>query len=228
MVRTVVALLSVLMLVGACDAAPVYKCKGINNETIYQNLPCPSGTKAIAHGEYAPTEDNPTQYYDAVREGEAIRARREQEAAAKSRNAGAQQERADRESELATAISQEKSDAKYRSDKKRWGSRLAGPKPIGYDERNAQSFVSQGKSAPLVQSLPTPPERVTYDDCKQVVSSVHCRGSDGSMATGSVDAWGNGRAHGTGGDVRFHPDPIGGGVRTDSGACVKDAYGQCH
>lgn len=56
-------------------AAPVYKCKGKQGETIYQNLPCPNGTKPVAKGEYAPAPDSPDQYYAAARAANEIRER---------------------------------------------------------------------------------------------------------------------------------------------------------
>ncbi|MBA8884918.1 hypothetical protein FHW13_002769 [Dokdonella fugitiva] len=222
----IVVLLLALVISSPVWSAPVYKCKGAKGETIYQNLPCPKGTQTVAHGEYAREPDNPTQYYEALREGNAIRARREAAAEAAMIDRS-HESSATSSSEAETSAAVAKSDAKYREDRKRWGNRLAGPKPEGYDERNPKVTLHRGAAESTGISPSSTSAPVTYDDCKQVGSSVHCVGSDGSVASGSIDAWGNGRASGAGGDVRFRPNPVTGKPQSDSGTCVKDVYGQC-
>lgn len=110
-------------------AANVYKCKGRTGETIYQNLPCLSGAKPIAHGSYAAVPDDPRQAAAAAQEANRLHERDAvNQSAAQSQDAYSGTVRID----SAAAQASQKQNAEYQATLKRWGKRMAGPPPAGY------------------------------------------------------------------------------------------------
>lgn len=215
-------------------SAQVYKCKSATGPTIYQNTPCPENTKLVGHGSYEPEPDNPTQSYAAAEEAERIQTQRALDAqAARERFATMHQNNESmgmpRQREALSPID-EKKIAEYSETRRRWGKRMAGAPPPGWQERedSKQRRAARDDALDVPSPSAAPHDPVTYDDCKQVGSSVHCWGSDGSIASGSIDAYGNGHAHGVNGQsVDFHRDPATGTVKSRDGACVKNLAGVC-
>jgi hypothetical protein len=206
------SLFLLLALAASAHAAPVYKCKGKQGETIYQNLPCPSGTKAVAKGEYAPAPDSPDQYYAAARAAAEIH---ERQAAAADAAAMAPQQPATANADAALADT--KADAKYKADLKRWGARMAGPAPDGYKARHPATAVAHSSGG----ASPSP----EVQNCHATGGgNMTCFGSRGTVSNGHVDPNGNATMFkSTGGVQQMHVSP------TAQSTCASfDAAGNCN
>lgn len=201
-------ILPVLALVLAsfsASAAQLYKCKGSSGETIYQNLPCPAGSKILAKGSYERAPDDPSQMRAAA--AEASRIRREQDAAAEMATASTYYSApATTTAQSGSDVDMNKADEKYRADKARWGKRLAGDKPPGYDDRHPRGTASQTAMPPT--SRPTySVDPITQFNPRTGEASHGTRDSDGNVTifnnrTGESS---HGHADGNGNVTLFNP-----------------------
>jgi hypothetical protein len=233
---------AMILLLAALPAAgaDVYKCKGAKGETIYQNLPCPVGTKPLAKGHYDAVPDDPRQFEAAEADHRARMARQQQaeQAAATAYSGPSTRElqsdaasiashdsrsTAAREARAADASSAAAQDAAYRETRRRWGERVAGPAPPGYAERQA---MPRARDDTPVQPAPAAPVHTT--GCRQGGFSVDCTNSDGSMSYGSVDPYGNGHVYSQDGKptLNIHRDAAG-HEKADDGTCIRDVFGHC-
>lgn len=211
--------LLLLALSAPLAAAPVYKCKGAKGETIYQNLPCPAGAKTLATGAYAPVPDDPSQMRAAHAEAQRIRQEREDAAYAAQASAGYEQTGVAPSNE--PTVDPRKVE-KWKEDRARWGSRLAGPPPPGAVEPRRAAPAPTFAEAPPAQK---PPAYTT--GCKQNGTSITCTDSNGGFSHGSVNPYGSGSVSNADGSITtIRRDPAG-HLKTQDGTCVKDIYGQC-
>jgi len=182
-----------------CTAGQVYKCKGPKGEVTFTNIKCPEKTEATQVGTYEKAADSPDQLRDALSDAAARRARENatQDASALPADtqpedtsdaaAAATRDRrsiAGRQQIDADAASDAAKDAKYRADLKRWGKRMAGDPPPGYDERNPQRQAARGDD--------TQNRGPETQFCNQAAGGeMTCFGTHGTISQGHVDQQGN-------------------------------------
>ena len=230
----VTATLPILLSTSAITTAgDVYKCKGSKGETIYQSQPCPAGTKPLGTAHFEPVVDDPHQARAAAAEADRIHADQAAAAAnvytpveAPNSYAGAQSDAASiasrdsrssayREWKESQKSASGEAARKYNEDRKRWGSRLAGPPPAGYDASPPapMSHATHAPSAPVAQSCTTGAGGATT-----------CFGSDGSISNGHVNPSGNGTLFGSDGSIQN----VQAVPKQPNSTCIRDANGFCN
>lgn len=237
------AALVLAMIALPCAAGQVYKCKGPNGEVTFTNIKCPEKTEATQIGTYEKAADSPDQLRDALSDAAARRARENAAQDVSALSADTQLEDTSDAAAAATrdrrsiagrqqidteAASDAAKDAKYRADLKRWGKRMAGEPPPGYEERAASRRGRGNSEDERHVPADATARRSEPVSCKQNSGNVDCFNSDGTFSYGHVNpVTGAGAVYDQNGNATtIRRDPLG-HPETDNGTCVKDIYGNC-
>lgn len=223
----------------AAQAVDVYKCKGADGSTIYQNEPCPQGTKELGQGEYQKAPDDPRQYYAAMQEAQRIQEEHEREAQQESYEA---QQQAIRGAALDAINKDPRSmsgtaarNAQIEEQSRAWNCRNGRPELCRHTQSTAGTVTADHSSRDDWQDDEIAKMRKTQaDSWKHEISDCHstvggnvaCTTQDGQEVYGHVNDTGYGSVYGNGVDSSLHRDASG-HIVTDNGTCVKDEYGNC-
>lgn len=208
-------LICVALIAPPAFAGQVYKCKGPKGDVTFTNIKCPDNAAAVVIGSYQAVSDSPDQYYAAVAAHQARTERAQEKTVADAESAAARGATRDQQQVADSGQSAErlKKVSDYRDTLKRWGPRMAGPAPAGYD-----AFVGPERNRPA------PPKPPVINNCHgNGGGSVTCFGSDGSIANGHVNEDGHGTLFGSTGSMQQINTQNANGRN-----CVLDVNGFCN